>query len=255
MVPSLADYLESPNKQDFKASTFAKQRTGLFKEIRSLQMNGQYSFRNTNIGINAIANRKGKFIKRDRAYINYAVHIPLNKKQQIAGGVSVGLVNYSIANNTGGPSGSDTKADGSIALAYYDKRNTINITINQITRPKLSPFYEETYLPRFFQALILRNYKTRDKKWSGYGYGRLDVYSEYYTQLSAGTKTIFKEKIMAGASFNTDGDFFTSVGFEYNWHRKSVVEAYIGYQIQTGVFEFRYNTSSVQAGLIFYSKK
>jgi len=254
MSASLADYLERPSKQVFKSSIYVKQRTGLFKEIRSSQLNVQYSLKHSNLALQATTNQKGKYINRNRIYGSYAHHLKIAPNKYIAGSLSVGLVNYSISSNSGGPSGSDMAADASIGLAYYDKKNTINLTLNQLPQPTLSPFYEDMTLVRYAQVLVLHNYGTL-KRVSGHVYGRVDVYADSYKQYSIGNKLVVKDRMSLGLSANSDGNIFAGIGAKTNPTNNNILETYLGYQTQTSLLENRYNVSSFQLGIIYYRKK
>ncbi len=254
---SLVDYLENPKNQKVKASFYLKQRTGIFKEVRSSNLSAHFSSHNSNTGIEAVSDRKGDKITRSRINGYYANHLKIDREKYIAGGVYLGVLNYSIKGSTAGPGGSAMAIDAGFGLSYYDLKTTINLTVNQLPQPSLSPFdYDSMVHERYAQALILREYgnEKTNAYWSGHYYARVDVYSNNYQQYSIGNKLIYSQSVSWGISANSDGGFFTSLGYKYHTKQNHTIDLHIGYHMQTALIVPRYPVSSFQLGMIFSLK-
>lgn len=130
-----------------------------FSGIRRNQNNSYASFEyfiksktapKNKLGVLFRRNQNGKYISRNRFYLNYAYRLFLSSEIRLSLGTQLGLYNFYISDNPSGIGGSQTAPDGSIGLTLEWKRLIASFSLHQIFNGKLKPVQIESELKPYW---------------------------------------------------------------------------------------------------------
>ncbi len=192
------------------------------------------------IGIVFKRNQSGKYISRNRFYLNYAYRLFLSSQIKLSLGTQLGLYNFYIADNPSGIGGSQTAPDGSIGLTFEWKGFITNISLQQIFNGKLKPIEIESELKPYwnFSAQYLWDispefqlrpgvfYEESKPNYFNYGLNSMLIYREQFGfalsylnysgldfMLKIYTIPLQKSAFDLGLSFNASGKIKASQKF------------------------------------------
>ena len=135
------------------------QMIGAFDNIKSYYFLAQYQLNNEDkfwhkIGIQALSDREGSFIRENRMYVSYSSHIPLNETIRMGLGIGIGLVGLSFIGNDVSPGGNATKPDIQFSSTIQSDRTKIGLSINQLLQPKITPIVATYKLQRYASFFV-----------------------------------------------------------------------------------------------------
>ena len=137
----------------------SNQMIGAFDNIKSYYALAQYQLHSTGkvwhkMGIQALSDQEGSFIRENRLYVSYSSHIPLNENYRLGLGIGAGIVGLSFKGNEVAPGGNATKPDIQFSSTIQSERTKIGLSINQLFQPKITPIVATYKLQRYASIFV-----------------------------------------------------------------------------------------------------
>jgi type IX secretion system PorP/SprF family membrane protein len=132
-----------------------KAQTGLFQGVNKLYMDIDLRIPSRNrifhfVGIQAINNREGDFINKNRFLGRYSSHIKISERASLSAGISIGFVNYAFNTSQSGTGGSDWAPDGNGGIWYLRKKLSIGLSAQQVFNQKIRPVGQTFSLDNYY---------------------------------------------------------------------------------------------------------
>lgn len=188
-----------------------KTQTGLFKGVNKLYMDvdmrissrkGVYHF----IGIQAINNKEGEFISKNRLTGRYSWHGKISGRASVSAGISLGFVNYSFNTSQSGTGGSDWVPDGNAGIWYLRKKISLGVSTQQIFNQKIRPAN---------QTFLLSNYYNFTARYLIDINHFLNLHTHLYTRHQNDQPMYFA----IASLLETKGKLESGIGIGYNYRR------------------------------------
>ncbi len=152
-------YLLNPANSDttykLAATVSNKAQTGLFQGVNKLYMDldlrlspgtRAYHF----VGVQAITNREGDFINKNRLLGRYATHVRISQRASLSAGLSLGAVNYAFTTSQSGTGGSAWVPDANGGIWYLRKKFGLGVSAQQIFNQKIRPVGQTFCLDNYY---------------------------------------------------------------------------------------------------------
>jgi len=156
-------YLLNPANSDssYKVAATVSNRaqTGLFQgvnktyadlDIRIAAKRGLKQF----VGLQAINNREGEFISKNRCLLRYGLRLQLSDRSSLSAGFSGGFVNYAFNTSQSGAGGSSWVPDANAGIWYLRRKLSIGFSIQQILNQKIRPVNQTYLLGNYYTATV-----------------------------------------------------------------------------------------------------
>jgi type IX secretion system PorP/SprF family membrane protein len=152
-------YLHNPANTDsaYKLSAYIAHdtQTGLFQGVSRTYMDADvrlYSGKNLLhfVGVQAVTNREGEFIRKRRLLGRYSLRIRLSYRSSLSAGICGGFVNYSFSTSQAGTGGAAWVPDGNAGLWYLRPKLAIGISMQQALDQRIKPVNQFFYLNRYY---------------------------------------------------------------------------------------------------------
>lgn len=101
-------------------------------------------------GFKINAENEGKYISRTKMYVMYSYTVKLKNDFNIAGGIDLGVANFSIKSTPSIGGKSEFAADANAGFYFYNKKLELSLSVNQIFNGKFQPYQEISILKRHY---------------------------------------------------------------------------------------------------------
>lgn len=152
-------YLLNPANQDstyrLNLAAADKAQTGLFRGVNQIYLDADLRINPEKevfhfIGIQAINNREGEFINKNRLVGRYSWRARISQQSSLSAGIALGFVNYAFNTSQSGTGGADLQPDGSAGVWYLRKRISMGFSIQQLFNQPIRPVNQTFILARFY---------------------------------------------------------------------------------------------------------
>lgn len=170
LSPSFSDYFDqfyntylllNPSNSDSSykvAATISnKAQTGLFQGVNKIYADVDLRIANSRgvkqyVGLQAINNKEGEFISKNRFLLRYGLRIPLSYRSSISAGISGGFINYAFNTSQSGTGGSDWVPDGNAGIWYLRRKLSLGFSMQQVFNQKIRPANQTFLLSNYYTA-------------------------------------------------------------------------------------------------------
>lgn len=141
------------------ATASSKTQTGLFQGVNKIyiDIDLRLSSKKENFhfaGIQAINNREGDFISKNRLIGRYSLRIPLSYRSALSAGISGGFVNYAFNTSQSGVGGADWVPDANAGIWYLREKISVGFSTQQLFNQKIRPANQTFSLGRYYNMTI-----------------------------------------------------------------------------------------------------
>lgn len=94
--------------------------------------------------------KEGVYLYTSRLYGAYAWHTRVSEEFSFAGGMELGVINYSIKGTYSTGNRSTLALDGNVGLWFYSKHTHLGVSANQVLNSRMQPFNEVSILSSYY---------------------------------------------------------------------------------------------------------
>lgn len=220
----------------------ANRQSDIFNDIGYSFAGIDLQYNRSRIRVSAENFREGEFISLSNAYIAYGIHIKLSDKYSLGTEFDLGLASISLGDATVSDYGGDMEFDAKCKLLAYSSNQHLEITLNHITRPELTPLYSTVNYPLGLDLFYAYNYSVGQKL-----KGKAFLYHEYKYkkhELSLGNTFLYKDLGGLGMVIQSTGDFAVTGELSLYRQANNTLKLMVAYEIQS-FFKQSYNTTSL----------
>lgn len=152
---------------------------GSFSEVRTFygslhkNLNASTKGVKNSLGVLLYGDKEGEVLSRSRAYLNYAIHIPIREKFTLAAGAYLGIVSFSTKGTQVTAGASDAAPDGALGIWGYSDSWYAGFSLNQLFNLTLKPIEQEFLLQRHVNFLAGYEFKGINHRFLTHGNIRL----------------------------------------------------------------------------------
>ncbi len=132
-------------------------RTGLLKDIYSIYADYITHSNKSSFGVKAFSQRETKLFASSKAFVVYAISIPLSQKWSFSAGTQAGLSNVYFGSSRASGGSSSWVADGSISTSLRNRTWQFHAAIHQIPENKHEFVNASLRLPRYYDFILGHN--------------------------------------------------------------------------------------------------
>ncbi len=143
-------------QSDIEFFAGSRRQSGNWNIFNTAYSNINYKFENKKkkkshnvIGFKLINEAEGRYINTNRFYFKYSWQTKLNDQLRFAGGISLGLVNYSVVGTQRTGNTSEYIIDSDAGVWLQHKKYSLGISTMQIFNNTFQPYQEVLQLERF----------------------------------------------------------------------------------------------------------
>lgn len=189
------------------------------------------------IGFRLVNDKNGFIIDKNRGYINYEYHIPINDKYFISGGFLIGLYNLAIEQTNDYEGASEYAIDGGFLFKFHSYKTKIQLTVNQIFNSVIQPELQKTILVRNFNLFSSHSFSINEQ---------LEIIPSTIIRYSKETRDP-----LSGTVINIGNKFLIAnqvdIGMSYDFGN--------GYYFFTGIKNIKVNKSELDFELSYFVPK
>ncbi len=132
-------------------------QTGLFQGVNKIYLDVDLRIADRRgikqfVGLQAINNKEGEFISKNRCLLRYGLRIQLSYRSSISAGISGGFINYAFNTSQSGTGGSDWVPDGNAGIWYLRRKLSVGFSMQQIFNQKIRPANQTFLLGDYYTA-------------------------------------------------------------------------------------------------------
>lgn len=178
---------------------------GYYSRVRSFFATADYSLKKDltharqGLGVSFMNSKEGSVFSFNRAYLQYAYHLPVSDHLNISAGASLGFLNFHADNTSTSGTISTFAPDGSIGLLISSEKHRLGISSAQIFNKTILVSIERIHINRFYRFY----YSGRLRISSTVAFLPMVLYTlkKERSELDLNTSFLIRELIMFGVSY------------------------------------------------------
>jgi len=256
-VNELSDfYIATPNSTPVKktkitsAQLFYKQHTGMFKDINQSNALLYVQKNKSRYALDFQNNQEGEFIKRNKAYALYGVHIPISTNYVLSAECNAGFINMSLGDGVSSELDNDFSFDAAVHTILYSKKHLFLLGIEHVNKPVMKPLEYEVNYPiavygfyniKFPISSVINNRS----------FAKIHYSNGQNAQISIGTMFSRVGIGSLGLSIQDTGDLLFVGDVEVIKTEGNSVNFVFAYEMQNYNKKREYSIPTIQLGLVY----